>query len=265
MTWTNFLNSSAPADHGVQIYGELDELAQSVACFVDAGLAHGAPAVLIARSEHERRFVDELETRGHDTQTLERDGLLTYRDADETLAAFMASGFPDADRFEQVVGGLFDEIAARFPRKPIHAFGEMVDILWRDGREQAAIALEALWNELARSRSFALLCGYRLDVFDADFQSRALPKILELHTHARTIGEPALLAAALDRALSDVVGANEAARIYLDVAEQMPSTPLSRGQAVLAWLSNRDAVSAQAVLDRARSNYERHSPRLPSV
>ena len=47
----------------------------------------------------------------------------------------------------------------------VRAFGEMVNLLWKDGMTSAAIRLETLWNELARSYDFKLLCGYSMGNF----------------------------------------------------------------------------------------------------
>jgi hypothetical protein len=37
----------------------------------------------------------------------------------------------------------------------VRAYGEMVDLLWKDGLEEAAIRLETLWNELANTHVIA--------------------------------------------------------------------------------------------------------------
>jgi hypothetical protein len=49
--------------------------------------------------------------------------------------------------------------------------GQMVDILWREGERDAAIRLEVLWNQLAQTKAFSLLCGYAMGNFykDASF------------------------------------------------------------------------------------------------
>jgi hypothetical protein len=44
----------------------------------------------------------------------------------------------------------------------IRAYGEMVDLLWKDGRSAASIKLEMLWNRLAGTHDFSLLCGYAM-------------------------------------------------------------------------------------------------------
>src|SRR5690349_15423108 len=168
MSWTSFIEHAPPADHGVQVYRELEELAASVGRFLDAGFRLGEPALVIATADHWHVFREELERTGRRVDELEEQGLLTCCDADETLAAFMDGEMPSPDHFEEVVGDTVDRVARRFPDVTIRAFGEMVDLLFQRGQETAAIALEGLWNRLLETRRLALLCGYELDVFDLD-------------------------------------------------------------------------------------------------
>ena len=133
----------------------------------------------------------------------------------------------------------------------------MVDVLWRRGRESAAIALEELWNELAESRRFALLCGYHLDIFDIDVQRDALPPLFHVHSHVRPTADPSRLAAAVDQALSEILGAHEAARAYLDAAERSKTSGVPRAQAVLMWLSSEGSPRGEAILQRVRTHYRR--------
>ncbi len=255
MSWQSFIESATPADHAVHVFTNLDELGQVVGAYIASGLDAGAPAVVIATPEHRRRVAQELEARGHDPAALERRGLLTLRDAEETLAELMDGELPASDRFERVIGGLLDEVAGRFPERTIRAFGEMVDLLWARGEREAALALEALWNRLAESRRFALLCGYHVDIFDAEVQRQALPEIFGPHTHMRPASDPARLAAAVDYALAETAGPAGAARVYLEVAEEMPSRRLPRAQAVLNWVSSSNPGLAANLLEQARSRY----------
>lgn len=254
-SWTKFIDTPNTADHAVHVYGDLSELGQSVARFLDAGFRAGEPAITIATAAHREVFAGELAQRGWDPGLLERQGMLVCGDAEALLDRFMDAEAPSAEHFELVVGGLVDELSARHPGRTIRAFGEMVDVLWRRGQRSAAIALEELWNELAKTRSFALLCGYHLDIFEPDVQREALPEVLGAHSHARTVEQPSRLATAVDLALTEVVGPVRAARIYLDVAEQVPPGSLPRGQAVLSWLSGCHMTDARAILERARMHY----------
>ncbi|HJQ74723.1 MAG TPA: MEDS domain-containing protein [Gaiellaceae bacterium] len=255
MSWTTFLENAPPAEHAVQVYVELDELAASLGRFLDAGFRLGEPALLIVTQGHWDVFRTELERRRGSVDELEEQGLLVRYDADETLAGFMESEGPSAPRFEEVVGAVVDEVAARFPDRTVRAFGEMVDVLFQRGQQAAAIEVEELWNSLLETRRLALLCGYELDVFDLETQTSALPEIVRTHTHPRPVADPPRLAAAVHETLTDVLGADAAARIYLRVAEEVPRTGLPRAQAVLMWLSRHQPATAQRVLQSARARY----------
>ena len=251
--WQTFIRAPEPTDHAVQIYDDLDGLQRVVCAFLGAGFEAGAPAVVVATAGHRDVFDRGLAADGWDLAGIRAEGLLDVVDADETLSAVMHGESPDPDSFARVVGGLIDDAAARFPGSTVRVYGEMVDLLWRRGRSAAAIELEELWNELAATRSFALLCAYELDIFEADVQARGLPEIFGVHNHTRPATDPTGLAAAVDRALTDCVGPVEAARIYLAVAEQIPHGDTSRGQAVLAWLSANRTDTAAPVLERLRA------------
>lgn len=255
MSWRTFIETAEAGDHGVHVYARPEELVQSVGRYLAAGFDAGEPAIVIATAAHDRAFADELRGRGYDPDELEQSGLLTRRDADAAVVSLMDGELPSPVRFETEIGGLVDRVAARHPDTTPRAFGEMVDIVWARGEANAAIALEELWNELARDRRFSLLCGYNLDIFDVGTQLDALPAVFGAHTHALPALDSAQLGAAVDHALANIVGPIDAARIYLDVAEHVPRDSMPRGQAVLAWLSKEDAPLAQGVLELARERY----------
>jgi hypothetical protein len=255
--WRNFIERASAAEHAVHVYDDSSELIRSVAAFLTAGFDEGDPGLVIATPAHWQVLTRELERRGWKVSALQRIGLVAHADAEELLETFMDGELPSAERFEQVVGGLVDEASARYPGRTIRAFGEMVDILWRRGERRAAVALEALWNRLAERRSFALLCGYHLDIFELGVQREALPEVVAPHSHARIVEEPSRLAAAVDQALAEVLGPARAARIYLDVAERMPRGSLPRAQAVLSWLSSSELPQAYEILQRTRMHYAR--------
>jgi len=134
------------------MYGDFDELAESAAAYFAAGLERGDVCIVVARAENSAAILERLRAAGWDEERV--GGSLVTADAQETLSSFMADGRPDAERFEQAVGGLLDEAARRRPGANLRAFGEMVDILWEQGEHDAAVELERVWNELAEKRDF---------------------------------------------------------------------------------------------------------------
>jgi hypothetical protein len=179
---------------------------------------------------------------------------LSVADAAETLAAFMVDGVPSSARFEETVGGLLDGIAQRHPGRRLRCFGEMVDLLSAEGNLDGALALESLWTELAESRDFSLLCGYRLDVFDRAAQASALPQICHAHSHVRTAGDPERLQQAVDRALEEALG-NDAGKIYALIGTEIRGARVPTAQLALMWVSEHMPGSAERILTSARAHY----------
>ncbi|OXH85026.1 hypothetical protein CA830_29965, partial [Burkholderia multivorans] len=65
--------------------------------------------------------------------------------------------------------------------RPVHAFGEMVAVLCARGQPDAALRLEALWNELIERHRFSLYCGYPHDAFPGAEQSTLFRHVCALH------------------------------------------------------------------------------------
>jgi PAS domain S-box-containing protein len=173
----------SPHDHIVQFYDDDDFLSASVATFVQEGLAKGQPALIIATDEHREAFCRTLSRRGVDVDAARTSGQMVLRDARETLASFLIDGKPDWQRFKAQVGGLLEKVS-RPGAGPVRAYGEMVDLLWRDGKPQDAIRLEEFWNDLRQSHSFTLLCAYVMENFAQEADGPDFGKVCGLHSRA---------------------------------------------------------------------------------
>jgi len=64
----------------------------------------------------------------------------------------------------------------------VRVFGEIVALLWADRNASAAIALEDLWNELAVTRSFELLCAYPLSTFAGEESTAGFHDVCQRHS-----------------------------------------------------------------------------------
>lgn len=253
--WDDFVSGRADRGHAVQIYTELPELAHSVADFFAAGFESGAPALLVATSEHRGRLLAALAERGWDVDQLELDGMLTCRDAGTVLDAILRDGYPSSAAFDAIVGGLIDELSDAFPDARPRVVGEMVDVLVHRGEDDAAVSLEELWNSLAWSRRFSLLCAYELDVFDRDTQATRLPEICRTHSHVKAADDARKLERAVDGALADVLGASEAGQVYVTVADELLEERVPSPQLLLMWVSEHMPADAERILAAARERY----------
>jgi len=154
--------------HAVRFYESERSLAQITAQFFAEGFADHHPAIVAATPSFRAALLIELSARSLDVVELQRSRELLLLDAKDTLSFFMADGKPDASKFNEVMCAAIETVCEGLTECRVRVFGQMVDVLWRDGQQDAAIELEMLWNQLARSRAFSLLCGYAMGNFYKD-------------------------------------------------------------------------------------------------
>jgi len=169
--------------HAVQFYEHEAYLLDSVTDYIGSALAASNGGILIATPPHRDGVAQRLTARGVDVVGAGAQGRYVALDARDTLTRLMVDGWPDPARFDDTIGTLISRTRERAPR--IHAFGEMVALLWAEGNRDAAIRLEELWNELATRVPFSLLCAYPLDVFHDT--SHAKPFAAMTATHTRVL------------------------------------------------------------------------------
>ncbi len=87
---------------------------------------------------------------------------------------------PDTKRFEAAGTAVIQRACGGRTDCTIRAYGEMVDVLWKKGQAVAAVRLEMLWNKLAATEDFSLLCGYAMGNFYKGTQQQ---EICDHHTH----------------------------------------------------------------------------------
>jgi len=151
--------------------------------FIAGALAVGDAAIVIATEYHRRELEKRLTARGLDTAKANRQGRYITLDAAQTLSRFMENGMVNDTRFKTVVGGLLTQARSGVDGKEcrIAAFGELVALLWAEGKPQEAIRVEQLWNELAKTHCFSLLCAYPVSGFSDEGQIEPFLKICEEH------------------------------------------------------------------------------------
>ncbi len=238
MNGTEVLREPSHGDHIVQTYQDPAVLADAVAEYLGTGLRRGEAAIVIARPQHAAKFREKIGTPGEP-------GQLIILDAEETLARFMADGMPQWSAFHEVIGGLIAQARLQYPA--VRAYGEMVDILWQEGRREAAIRLEEFWNELTRLQTFSLFCAYAMDHLDPASYG-GLESVCRVHTHFLPTRDHQQLNHAVTEASTKVLD-EPLAKILLSLAaSHQTATKMPSGQATLLWLSQNMPRTAHKVL-----------------
>ncbi len=169
--------------HVVRFYESDDFLAGEVASFVAAGLNGRDRSVIIATAEHCDAFAGRLGSLGFDVDAARRAGRLRMLDARELLPSIMAADVPDEERFRAVIGGVLEQAIGGEASDALLVYGELVDLLWKEGNAAGAIKLEEMWNRLAEKYSFKLLCGYAMENFPSAADTGQFQQICRLHSH----------------------------------------------------------------------------------
>lgn len=168
-------------EHHVQFYETSDFLCEAVGRFVATGLTAGDGVILIATPRHCADVERYLRGQEIDVDASIARKQLMLLDAGATLASLMTRGMPNKTKFDTVIGGLIEKVAKLYPR--VRAYGEMVNLLWADNDLDGTLALEGLWNDLAKTHAFTLMCGYHMDHFGAESQDRAFEQVCRAHSH----------------------------------------------------------------------------------
>jgi PAS domain S-box-containing protein len=170
--------------HTVQFYAEDQSLIDALSRLVWTALGTGNSAIVIATKPHSEALTATLRARGLDTTTAMRQGRFILLDAAETLAKFAVDDWPDAALFSELIGGCVAQAqaASQGGASGVVAFGEMVSLLWAQGKPDAAIRLEQLWNDLAKKHSFSLRCAYPIAGFARDADGEPFLKICAEHS-----------------------------------------------------------------------------------
>lgn len=173
--------TSRPHNHYVQFYQDDSDVMARVCAYLGKGLESGQAGIVIATPAHGEAIVRHLNKAGFDVDAAQGRGQYVALDAAGTLAQCMKSGSPDERLFTDVVGGVLARAGGRYAG--LRAFGEMVALLWMEGKPEAALRLEQLWNGLSRIHRFSLFCAYPSTPFFASATEAQFGSICDEHSH----------------------------------------------------------------------------------
>ena len=161
----------------------LDEYAR----FIDEALGAGGAVVYVAIPSRRDRVYRRLEAHGLDVDMAIKKERLLPLDVDEMLAAVMADGWPDEARFWRSGHLLFSRArrASAGQHSRVAACGDGAASLVQDGRLEAAIRLEQLWDDFATVYNVDIFCGYPASIAHDDVTD-VFDRICTLHSACTT-------------------------------------------------------------------------------
>ena len=175
-------------NHEVQFYSDDASLIAGFVSFIEAALKLGNVVIVVATESHRANLLHKLQAQGVDVTEAIGQGRFIPLDVAETLSTFMVNDLPDPVRFFKVAGDLMVAAAkaAKGKHSRISACGECAPTLCAQGKADAAIQLEHLWDEVAKIYTVDIFCGYILNAVDRQPDSKIFERICSEHSAVRS-------------------------------------------------------------------------------
>ena len=169
--------------HAVHFYSNEDFLVDSLSRFVGTALEAGDSSFVFATPTHLDALAEQLKAQGVDAEEATKRGRYRTFDAVQALADLSVDGELSRSAFDEFVSGVVMPLkaAAEGTPKRVAACGEIVALLWAEGKPEAAIALEHLWNELSKQGGFSFRCFYPVASFSDPGQTELFLELCAKH------------------------------------------------------------------------------------
>jgi DNA-binding NarL/FixJ family response regulator len=180
--FTEISEESAHHRHEILLYSDDEVLLDRFTPFVAASLHAGKAAIVLVTKAHEDVLLQRLRAGGVDTDGALQQGTLIFLDIAKTLSRFMVNDMPDAARFFEVAGGVIEAARKAAKNSRVVACGECSPHLLAEGKPEATIQLERLWDELATTFEMDTLCVYALSSFHGNENENVFQRICAEHS-----------------------------------------------------------------------------------
>ena len=179
----SFLGNHA-CQHAVQLYSNDEFLIDVLSRRIARALLVEEPVLVIATAPHAKRLEQKLATQELDVPRAIRQGRYVRLDASETLDKLERYGAFGESCLHSTIGEILEKLSGPQCGQSarVSVFGEMVALLWAQGRANEAIQLEQLWNDLAKKYPLSLLCAYPVSVFNDTNHAGSFLKMCNEHS-----------------------------------------------------------------------------------
>jgi CheY-like chemotaxis protein len=171
-------------NHQVHFYADDASFLSGFLRFIEGALNDGVPVIVVATEAHRNSLYQELKAQGRNVSADIEQGRYIPLDVADTLATFMLNDMPEPALFLKIASDLVLSAAkaSKEEQPRVAACGECAPLLWAQGKAEAAILLEHLWDEVARTHNLAILCGYSAKGFAREQGSQIYERICAEHS-----------------------------------------------------------------------------------
>ena len=172
--------------HEVGFYSDDSLIVDDFVRFGKTALDAGKTFIFVAFDRRRNEVRRKLETLGIDVERAIAERRFLSVSVADALSPFMVGDSVDEERFWKASTSLLTRAAAAARCHPpaVAVCGEGCGSLWTNGNAEAAIRIEHLWNELARTFNVDVLCPYSLGGVEYDETSDVFCRLRQEHTAA---------------------------------------------------------------------------------
>lgn len=170
--------------HEVEFYRNDASFLDRCARFMGTALANGDSVILAVTLSHANTLRQRLESEGCDVAEATERGRYLVLEPACVLSEFLVNDHPDSARFIKTVTNLFETAlkAASGNDPRVAACGECSALLYAEGKAEAAVEIERLFDEFARAHDVDVLCGYPLEGFRSEEEHAIFQRICAAHS-----------------------------------------------------------------------------------
>jgi len=163
--WRKELVKHPPCRHAAGFYVDEALMLDDFATFAEAELKDGSTLLVLGLASRRHKLEEVLRQRGVDVDRLTAEGRHRWYDVADALSTFMVDDWPDEARFSKLVCEVFADAAASSMSldRRVVAWGECAPTLLRQGKKEAAVRVEELWDRWSARYGVTTLCGYLPD------------------------------------------------------------------------------------------------------
>jgi DNA-binding NarL/FixJ family response regulator len=174
-----------PCRHAAGFYADEAFMLDDFAAFADRVLKDGTTLIVIGLASRRIKLEQALSARGVDVARLTSEGRHRFINVDDAFSSYMVNDWPDEAKFSKLVTEVFEEAAACSTSRDrrVAAWGEGAPALFRQGKTEAAIYVEEMWDRLASRYGIETLCGYFPDDVAYDEGDPSVQQISAIHSH----------------------------------------------------------------------------------
>jgi DNA-binding NarL/FixJ family response regulator len=170
--------------HEVQFYSDDDSFLSGFSRFIEARLNAGNAVIVIVTELHRNQVFQRLQDQGVNVGIAIEQGTLIPLDVANMLSKIMVNDQPDPVRFLKIAGDILAAAvqAAKGNSPRVAACGECAPTLWAQGKVDAAIQVEHLCDQMARTGRVDVLCGYVLNSRERETQTDFYQRVCAGHS-----------------------------------------------------------------------------------